>query len=151
MEEQESKSALPESLKAEGNTLIASNGSQYSLTKKRTGAVDDTEDDEVVKLVAELAERYGRNELDFGDPNPLQPVPMPGASPTFGQQLMGVDFNPSGLEFVQRVKQQFAEMVDELAERESKGPVSPAADVKYRSAYQQLQLAKMAVIDAFFA
>lgn len=39
---------------------------------------------------------------------------------TFGQQLVGVKFNPSGLTEVDKIKQQFADIIDDITEKQMK-------------------------------
>lgn len=66
--------------------------------------------------------------------------------PTFGEQLVGLDFNPSGDEDVQKVKELAAEMAEILKRRYSNDPKTPVKSLLFDHAVGEILNAQMAVV-----
>ncbi len=66
--------------------------------------------------------------------------------PTFGEQLVGLDFNPSGDEDVQKVKELAAEMAEILKRRYSSDARTPVKSLLFDHAVGEILNAQMAVV-----
>lgn len=62
---------------------------------------------------------------------------------TFGEKIVGVDFNPAGDTKVKRLKEIFAEAVDIISDGE---PVTTVGGIFYDTAVSQILLAQMASV-----
>lgn len=69
---------------------------------------------------------------------------------TYGQRAVGLTFNPSGDDRVQRVKGLFAEIIDLCAAERSNGAISMSAEQKrlYSVAITEAQTAQMWAVKA---
>lgn len=66
--------------------------------------------------------------------------------PTFGEQLVGLSFNPSGDEDVHRVKELAAEMAEILKRRYSEDPKTPVKSLLFDHAVGEILNAQMTVV-----
>jgi len=66
--------------------------------------------------------------------------------PTFGEQLVGLNFNPSGDEDVQKVKELAAEMAEILKRRYSSDERTPVKSLLFDHAVGEILNAQMAVV-----
>jgi hypothetical protein len=66
--------------------------------------------------------------------------------PTFGEQLVGLTFNPSGDEDVHRVKELAAEMAEILKRRYSEDPKTPVKSLLFDHAVGEILNAQMTVV-----
>ena len=66
--------------------------------------------------------------------------------PTFGEQLVGLSFNPSGDEDVQKVKELSAEIAEILKRRYSNDPKTPVKSLLFDHAVGEILNAQMAVV-----
>jgi hypothetical protein len=66
--------------------------------------------------------------------------------PTFGEQLVGLSFNPSGDEDVQKVKELAAEMAEILKRRYSMDERTPVKSLLFDHAVGEILNAQMAVV-----
>jgi hypothetical protein len=65
---------------------------------------------------------------------------------TFGEQLVGLSFNPSGDEDVHRVKELAAEMAEILKRRYSEDPKTPVKSLLFDHAVGEILNAQMTVV-----
>jgi hypothetical protein len=65
---------------------------------------------------------------------------------TFGEQLVGLSFNPSGDEDVHRVKELAAEMAEILKRRYSNDPKTPVKSLLFDHAVGEILNAQMTVV-----
>ena len=66
--------------------------------------------------------------------------------PSFGEQLVGLDFNPSGDEDVHRVKELAAEMAEILKRRYSVDEKTPVKSLLFDHAVGEILNAQMTVV-----
>jgi hypothetical protein len=66
--------------------------------------------------------------------------------PSFGEQLVGLSFNPSGDEDVHRVKELAAEMAEILKRRYSEDPKTPVKSLLFDHAVGEILNAQMTVV-----
>jgi hypothetical protein len=66
--------------------------------------------------------------------------------PTFGEQLVGLSFNPSGDEDVHRVKKLAAEMAEIMKRRYSEDPKTPVKSLLFDHAVGEILNAQMTVV-----
>jgi hypothetical protein len=66
--------------------------------------------------------------------------------PKFGEQLVGLTFNPSGDEDVHRVKELAAEMAEILKRRYSEDPKTPVKSLLFDHAVGEILNAQMTVV-----
>lgn len=67
-------------------------------------------------------------------------------SPTFGQKLVGINFNPSGDDAVGRAKQLCADLMDLVNEQRNNKETSPLANILYNHTVGEILNAQMNVV-----
>ena len=83
-------------------------------------------------------DKYMEQEEQYG----IQEVRLP----SFGEQLVGLSFNPSGDEDVHRVKELAAEMAEILKRRYSEDPKTPVKSLLFDHAVGEILNAQMTVV-----
>jgi hypothetical protein len=77
---------------------------------------------------------------------PNQDAPKETQELTYGQKMVGLSFNPSGLDVVGQTKQYFADLIDKAHEIRMKSPVSQATFDLCATAISQLLIAQMVAV-----